>query len=444
MTARTFGDLIATLLSGEEVRDRDAPHPNVLIWGTLEARVQGADVLILGGLNEGSWPEAPQPDPWLNRKLRLEAGLLLPERRIGLSAHDFQQAIAAKTVFLTRAEKSDEAETVPSRWLNRLVNLLSGLKPEGEAAISDMRARGAHYLALVDAAEEAPYLPPAPRPSPKPPVEARPRQMSVTEIKRLIRDPYAIYAKHVLGLSALDPIVKEPDALLRGIVVHDVLEKFVKEVQKDATTLDETTLLNTARDILSDKVPWPMAQRLWLARLARVAAEFVDQEAKRQTNAENIAFEAKGEIQLDPLDFRLVGRADRIDQGADGRLTIFDYKTGTAPSRSVQQNFDKQLLIEAAMASEGAFEGLKAADVARAVFIGLGSGYSEIAAPLEEEPPEKVMSELRDLIGAYLSKDQGFTARRAMQKDSDTGDYDHLARFGEWDRSADAKPEDLS
>ncbi|MEX0338330.1 MAG: PD-(D/E)XK nuclease family protein, partial [Arenibacterium sp.] len=259
-----------------------------------------------------------------------------------------------------------------------------------------------------------------------------------------IRDPYAIYAKHVLGLSALDPIVKEPDALLRGIVVHDVLEKFIKDVQTDHAVLSEAALLETARDILAALVPWPMAQRLWLARLARISAEFVSAEAHRQSHAEKIAFESKGELHLDPLDFTLVGRADRIDQAADGRLTIYDYKTGAAPSRLVQQNFDKQLLIEAAMAMEGAFEGLNAADVARAVFIGLGSGYSEVAAPLEEEPPEKVLSELRDLIGAYLTQEQGFTARRAMQKDSDTGDFDHLARFGEWDRSAEATPEDLS
>ena len=97
------------------MRNPHLGHPNVLVWGTLEARVQGADLLILAGLNEGSWPEAPAPDPWLNRQMRADAGLLLPERRIGLSAHDFQQAIAAKEVWLTRSQRSDDAQTVPSR-----------------------------------------------------------------------------------------------------------------------------------------------------------------------------------------------------------------------------------------------------------------------------------------------------------------------------------------
>jgi len=153
--------------------------------------------VILGGLNDGTWPEAPAPDPWLNRKMRSDAGLLLPERRIGLSAHDYQQAIAAPQVWITRAIRSDEAETVPSRWLNRLGNLLGGLGDAGgPEAWTEMRTRGQHWLDQVTALEEITRVPPAPRPSPRPPMAARPRDLSVTEIKRLIRDPYAVYAKH--------------------------------------------------------------------------------------------------------------------------------------------------------------------------------------------------------------------------------------------------------
>ena len=168
MTAHDFADLLGTLLVGEEVRDRDAPHPGIMIWGTLEARVQGADLLILGGLNEGSWPEAAAPDPWLNRQMRDKAGLLLPERRIGLSAHDFQQAIGAPEVWLTRATRSDDAETVPSRWLNRLTNLLQGLPGQGGPdALASMCARGRQWLDWSEAVEAAPHISAAPRPSPQ-------------------------------------------------------------------------------------------------------------------------------------------------------------------------------------------------------------------------------------------------------------------------------------
>lgn len=445
MSARHFADLLTALLAAEDVRDRDAPDGRIMIWGTLEARVQGADLVILGGLNEGSWPEAARPDPWLNRSLRDQAGLLLPERRIGLSAHDFQQAVAAPEVWLTRALRSDDAETVAARWLNRLTNLLDGLPDrDGPRVLADMRARGREWLDMARKLEEAPRRPPAPRPSPRPPVASRPRRLSVTEIKRLIRDPYAIYVRHVLRLTPLDPLVQAPDALRRGIVMHDILEALIRASLADPGALTRVTFMDLARRLLDTYVPWPTARRLWLARIARIAEQFLETEAARRARAQPIAFEARAEIRLEPLNFTLTGRADRIDRDSDGALYLYDYKTGRPPTGPEQVRFDKQLLIEAAIAERGGFHGLDPAPVAAAAFIGLGGDVKEVPAPLADEPPAKIWSDLRLLIAAYLKPEQGFTARRMLQKDSDKGEYDHLARFGEWDRAADPAPEDLA
>ncbi|WP_171123748.1 MULTISPECIES: double-strand break repair protein AddB [unclassified Ruegeria] len=445
MNARDFADLLGALLAGEEVRDRDAPHPHIMIWGTLEARVQGADLLILGGLNEGSWPEAAAPDPWLNRQMRDKVGLLLPERRIGLSAHDFQQAIGAPEVWLTRATRSDDAETVPSRWLNRLTNLLQGLPDQGgREALSQVRARGRKWLRWSEQLEAAPRIEPAPRPSPRPPVAARPRRLSVTEIKRLIRDPYAIYAKHVLRLRPLDPLVQAPDALLRGIVIHEILEHFVKDSVLDTALLTRENFLKRAENLLAQHVAWPTARKLWLARLDRIADDFLSAETARHGDGGPVSFEAKMNLVLAPLDFAIVGRADRVDLNSRGAVRLIDYKTGAPPSESQQAKFEKQLLIEAAIAEQGGIEGLNPLPVAEAMFVGMGGTYKEVLAPLAKEPPDKVIAELRELISAYLEPDQGFTARRMLHKDTDVGDYDHLARFGEWDRTSDSAPEVLT
>jgi ATP-dependent helicase/nuclease subunit B len=445
ITAREFGDLLGALLAGEEVRDRDAPHTDIMIWGTLEARVQGTDLLILGGLNEGSWPEAARPDPWLNRPMRKLAGLLLPERRIGLSAHDFQQAVAAGEVWLTRSKRSDDAETVASRWINRLTGLLDGLPgQEGPKVLSDMRARGQNWLNWADTIDAGTYADAAPRPSPRPPISARPRKLSVTEIKRLIRDPYAIYAKHVLRLRPLDPLVREPDALLRGIAVHEILEDLIKTSLDDPAALTRSGFLDLSRRTLAQQVPWPTARRLWLARIDRIATDFLSAEIARRAEFTPFAFEANGESHLTSPDFTLTARADRIDRDEGGSLVLIDYKTGVPPSKKQQASFDKQLLLMAAMAEQGGFKGIDPAPVDAALFLGLGSSFKEVAAPLADEPPAQVWADLGLLIAAYFDPGQGFTARRMLHKDTDAGDFDHLARFGEWDRTTDPKPEDLA
>ncbi|MBT8153618.1 double-strand break repair protein AddB [Epibacterium ulvae] len=445
LSAHDFADLLGALLSQGEVRDRDAPYGSSMIWGTLEARVQGADLVILGGLNEGSWPESASPDPWLNRQMRSQAGLLLPERRIGLAAHDFQQAIAGREVWLTRAHRTDEADTVPSRWLNRITNLLSGLPDQGGPEhLKQMRARGHQWLDWARALEKPTPIAAAVRPSPRPPVAARPRKLSVTEIPRLIRDPYAIYAKHVLRLKPLNSLVQEPDALLRGIVLHRVFEVFIKDTLNDADTLTTEHLLElTARELAQD-VPWPVARSLWQSRIRRIARDFVEGERMRQDRAKPISFEALGQARLDPLDFTLTCRADRIDADERGFLHLYDYKTGTPPTVAQQKKFEKQLLIEAALVEQGGFSDLGVGEVHSATFLGLGSTLKEVAAPLDNDPPAQVWEELQALIAAYFDPNQGFSSRSMVHKDDMIGDYDHLARFGEWDRSTDPTPEDLT
>ncbi len=447
MSASDYADLFGAVLARQEVRDRDTGHPHILIWGTLEARVQGADLVILGGLNEGSWPEAPSPDPWLNRKMRHDAGLLLPERRIGLSAHDFQQAIGAPEVWITRAIRSDEAETVPSRWINRLSNLLGGLPQNfGPDALDQMRMRGQIWLDQLRSLETFPMVPAATRPSPIPPASARPRQMSVTEIKRLIRDPYAIYAKHVLRLRPLDPLMRTPDALLRGIIVHEVLERLIRDSVAADAPVTRAQLMAISESVLAQNVPWATARALWKARIERVADHIVRGEARRRAIAKPIEFEATTNRQVDGLDFTLTAKADRIDRTHDGDLIIYDYKTGTPPSKDEQTYFDKQLLLEAAMAEENGFQkqNIDPAKVADAIYIGLGNTPRDQAAPLLDNPTSKVWEEFTTLVEHYLKDDKGFTARRAVQSDRDEGNYDQLARFGEWDATDTPTPENLT
>lgn len=454
-TLAAYRDLFDALIGGQEVRRVAEPDPRVMIWGTLEARVSGADLVVLAGLNDGVWPGAANPDPWLNRQMRKEAGLLLPERQIGLSAHDYQQAIAAPQAVITRATRDAEAETVPSRWLNRLMNLMEGLPDRnGPHAIAAMRARGNEWLHLAAAVERPPQalrddprMQPAPRPAPRPPLDARPDRLPLTRISTLIRDPYAIYARYVLNLKPLDPLRHEPDARGRGEVIHLVLEEFVKQRPETGETTDaaRARLMDTAFRVLEDKVPWPAARLLWLARLDRAADYFLYFDATE--GGETLALENQGEIAVDPLPFKLFGIPDRIDEMPDGRLHLIDYKTGSPPTPEQQQQFDKQLLLAAALVERGGFPTLGPREVAKISYLGLGGQGKLVQTPLTPDEIDKVWEGLKRLIGRYMQRKQGYVARRAVFESRYPGDYDHLARHGEWqmsDRavSMDVGPED--
>lgn len=441
MTATEYRDMVSAILARGEVREAAEVDPRIMIWGTLEARVHGADLVILGGLNEGSWPQMPPPDPWLNRQMRHAAGLLLPERQIGLSAHDFEQAVTTGRVILSRAIRSDEAETVPSRWVNRLTNLLSGLKDTGgPEALQAMRGRGRRWLALA-AALDAPHLrlPPAGRPAPRPPAEVRPRELPVTDIARLIRDPYAIYARRILNLRPLDSLRPEPDAALRGSVLHEILAEFAK-VDPRADDAREQ-LMAIADTVLAEEVPWPVARRIWRARLDRAADWFIAREARREGTPRLIETERK--IALTPQDFVLKAKPDRIDELPDGRIHLYDYKTGSPPTAKQQEAFDKQLLLEAAMAERGGFPEFGLAVVAGATYIGLGATPKEEPLDLSPGATDTAWEQLGLLIARYGERQTGYTSRRAMFSEAIGGTYDHLARFGEWEMTAEPAPEDV-
>lgn len=443
LSPQAYRDLFDAVIARSEVRETVLAHPKIAILGPREAREQAADLVILAGLNDGSWPRLPEPDPWLNRTMRKQAGLLLPERQVGLSAHDYQIGVASPRVVLTRSARDAEAETVPSRWLNRLTNLIEGL-PErrGPQALADMRRRGQAWLGKATALEQPtetqqrdPRLKAAKRPSPRPPTTERPKELSLTRVGLLIRDPYAIYCRYVLNLKRLDPLRHEPDAALRGQILHKILERFVRQRPAGETVLAaKDRLMQTARRTLDEMVPWPAARALWLARLARATDFFLSIDGR--DGGTPVILERAGVVAVAPHDFRLTGTPDRIDRLPDGRLHILDYKTGSPPTQAMQKAFDKQLLLAAAMAERDGFPEIKAAEVARITYVGLGSSPKIEETEINPEVTAEVWEGLKALVAHYAQDAAGYTARRAVQKERFAGDYDHLSRFGEWDTTA--------
>ena len=428
----------ALLASQMAARDVPEPavttHPGIAIWGTLEARVQSADLVILGGLNEGTWPRLPGADPWLGRGLRRAIGLPSPERRIGLSAHDFQQAMGAREVLLTRATRDAEAPTVPSRWLLRLENLLSGLGPEGQAALAAARARGVRLAA--DAARldlPATRIPPARRPAPRPPAEARPSELSVTQVEQLVRDPYGVYARHVLGLRRLDPPGQKPDALVRGKVIHAALDAFVTATEAGLPEDARRVFFDSMATALDRSAPWPAVRAIWTTRLHRASRWFLASEADRRARGAPAAREIEGRRDVHGLarPFALTARADRIDR-LPGGYALYDYKSGSSPTAAEARAFHLQLPLEAAIAEAGGFKGLPPGPALHLELLKFGKTGDTLPLDTDADTIALTWDRFIALISHYLDPANGFPARLRPQKLTWGSDYDHLSRKGEW------------
>lgn len=430
------------LISGEMVKPRVGGHPRLFIWGALEARLQSVDTIVIGGLNEGTWPAKTRGDPFMSRPMKALTGLEPPERRTGLAAHDFQMALGMDRVVLTRAARAENAPTVPSRWLKRLETVL------GKEAAQALRERGNRYVRWSREIDAAPDVAFAERPCPKPPIAARPRRFSVTEIETLRRDPYAVYAKRILGLRPLEPLIRDPAAAERGTLYHDILAAFTLRGAPPADAGALAILETVARERFDEEELPPDIEAVWWPRLLAFLPKFIDWERGRDPYiAARHAEIAARPVTIAPTDATLSGRADRIDTLRDGSAVIIDYKTGSTPSRRQAHTLlSPQLALEAALLAQGGFSELGKVSASDLLYVrlrprgdldaesilkaGSGKAASEKTAPgLAEE----AWSRLGDLIAHYDLPETGYLSRALPFRETDlTGDYDHLARVLEW------------
>jgi ATP-dependent helicase/nuclease subunit B len=419
--------LLRTLLDEVAVRPPQGGHPRLAIYGLIEARLQTADLMVLGGLNEGVWPGRPAPDPWLAPRIRAELGLPGLERRVGTAAHDFAQALGAPRAIVTRARRDAKSPALASRlWLR--LQALSGerfdraIALEGWTRALDMPA--AHL--------------PSDRPAPSPPALLRPKAISVTEVDRLKADPYAFYARRVLGLMPLDPVDADPSAAWRGTAVHDILEQWWK---LDACVLD--ALRPRAVAMLADERTHPMMRALWQPRLLE-AIDWIASTVGAQAKEGRRIASAEGKGAIEIAGVKLSGRYDRVDRLADGRIAVIDYKTGKPPSATaVRAGYSLQLGLLGLIVERGGFDGLRGTAGAFEYWsLGKGKdGFGYIATPVDPDgkrdriPTDEFTAvaahNFTDVAGKWLTGNEAFTAKLVPEY-APYAEYDQLMRRDEW------------
>ncbi|MEM6712407.1 MAG: double-strand break repair protein AddB [Pseudomonadota bacterium] len=422
-------DLFAALLNDQVVRPTGLADPRLNIWGPLEARLQAVDHVVLGGLNETAWPALPSASPFLSRAMQAGLGLAIPERRIGLSAHDVEQALGMPKVTLTRARKVDGAPTVASRWLQRLVAFLP------EETVSEMKARGNVAATLAERWDQPDQVVPRPRPEPRP--AAPPTQLSITEVETLIRDPYSIYARRVLRLEEAPGIGLPPGAAERGTLFHALFEELAPRLDAKSRTAWRGVFDEAARALIAILDPFPDVQALWQRRISGIADPYLAQEAAWSEGLTRRHGEQAGKLDLTVAGkpCTLTGRADRIDVYGDGSAAILDFKTGSVPSKKqVEAGLAPQLPLTAAMVSAGAFGEVGAHSVRAARYMGVGSASKPVDVRTFEGIHDLGVDALEQLEALWATYLLGAPFLPLVRAESVryTGSFHHLARVKEW------------
>ncbi|MBE88288.1 MAG: double-strand break repair protein AddB [Rhodospirillaceae bacterium] len=425
--------ILEVLLGRHVVRPRHKKHPRLNIWGPLEARMQQADFLIIGGLNEGSWPREPNPDPWLSKPMLQRFGLPSPEQRIGLSAHDFAQAIAGPNVVLTRARKVDGAPTVPTRWLSRLRSVLTAAGHDVGLATPHQWIEWHQMLGRPKQTKR--ILPPAPIP----PIAVRPKKLSVTRVEEWMRDPYSIYARYILNLRKLDPLEADPGAADRGTIIHEALDVFLRKHADHFPDDALTSLLDIGKTVFGASLGRPAIRAFWWPRFERIAEWFVEKERGRRAGISQSLSEGRGHITISTANgpFTLTAIVDRIDRRAGGGMEIIDYKTGAVPSRKeVEYGYSPQLSLEAAIATSGGFEKMDGGDVETLAYWRLTGGdpSGEIRTFTNDDGTlsTNALLGLERLLEVFSKAETAYQAIPAPAYRPRYNDFEHLERFREW------------
>ena len=440
--AREFGDITGALIHKAKVRTGGNFHPRLLILGAIESRLVKADRIILAGLEEGVWPQAPDNDPFLSRPMRAKLGLPSPERRTGLSAHDFVQGATAREVYLVTRHRREGEPQVQSRWLWRLQTLC-----EGAGARIQTHPDIIDWARALDCGlpVKPPELKPAHQPAPAPPLDARPRELPVTDIETFVRDPYAIYAKRVLKLRPLDRPNEPVEARQRGTAIHRSLERFILE---DVPLGDEGTrrLTGLLEQELAATHLSPAQMALQRPLLPGMAAAFIAFEADRRAARPRLKIEQKGELTFAAPhgDFTVTARADRLEVREDGPLPggadIIDFKTGGHASvKQVLAGFYPQLTLTAAILKRGGFAGIAAGTpVGDMIYVRLSPDKTAVRPVRDkvvgnDDLAEIALARLKSRIAIYDDAKKGYKSWTAPQfLKGRGGDYDQLARLYEW------------
>ena len=422
-------DFFEALLSGTMVREKYGAHPRLRILGAIEARLCSFDCVIISSLNEGTMPETSSSNAWLSRPMQKDFGLPLPEKSIGVLAHDFYEMVCGKEIYLTRAEKVQSTPTIKSRWWLRIETVADAL------GFDMQKITDSPYLKWAQKLDKSETISPISSPSPQPPLAARPRELWASDIEKLLYDPYSVFASKILKLRKLNDINLAPDAVDLGIIIHSLLENFYTSYPKNFPDNAADILHNMAQKIFEENNIPCETMAFWQPKIDKIINWIISAEQDYRFDITETFCEKSGTINFSSAagDFTIGAKADRIDVTKDGTLNIIDYKTGSHhTAKEIKAGYAPQLPIEGIIAEQGGFKDIPAKTVSNISYWHLGEEIVSIEKDIENILYDN-FEKIKKLINHFDNPDSAYFSRPNPKYSLSHSDYTHLSRINEWE-----------
>ncbi|MFV0625898.1 MAG: double-strand break repair protein AddB [Alphaproteobacteria bacterium] len=424
-----YFDLFDALMSGVTVRTSYGTHPRLKILGPIEARFNTFDVIIIGGANEGIWPKLSASDPWMSRPMKKDFGFTLPEKQIGILAKDLSGLLAGEEVYLTRADRVDGTPMIKSRWMLRLETVIAalGLKPEDVLEENIY----SYWVKKFDDLEQTVKIS---APEPRPPLKYRPRELSMSAIESLMKDPYIVFARYILKLYPLNELDIDLTAADYGNIIHGILDVFNKKFPTTYPKNAKEELLLIGETFFAENEIALETKAFWWPKFEKTVEWLVDTETNYRRDISRVYSEIKGSVDFETPagKFVITAKADRVDVTNSGKINIIDYKTGQAKSkRELWAGYAPQLPIEALIAQDGGFEGVGASTIEKLIYWRLANEELVFDEDMKSLL-EKNKNNIHELISAFDFENTPYMAKPHHKFSTQNMDYEHLARTKEW------------
>ncbi len=313
LTKVEIADFFTKIFSQQSYFVKSSPKSLIQIMSPIEARLLNFDLLILTSLNHGNFPEISDHG-WIGEKIKAQLGIDLSNIKYGQNCYDLCNYFAQRKIIISRSLQEENSLTLESSFISRLKLLLKKIDYQENVTKGKNNLKYNLSETLQEQDPEFAKIKP----------EDNLKRFSVSDIVKLISDPYQVYAKKILKLEKIEKIDYKASHREFGNFVHKALEEYVKNKAKNFDEFEKEAF-QIFRLYFTDED----AKNIWWPRFINILHDFTKENDKLDYQ-ENFT-EIKAVVNI--FESEIIAKIDRISIDKNNAIDIFDYKTGHIPEK---------------------------------------------------------------------------------------------------------------